>query len=324
MYWLAVDMGEVYPVPTAETPLARYFAREREVVLRERVRAAFLAAALRWLALRLRVAAAFLAAAWRLAGAALGAILEVVDERAELATARFAPLLGGLLSALPNALARLFAALLRRPLARSLSNRSLSFAPCLLSLLSGDSLSSTTTPRLGETAIPGMHHGMPRIGFHASHEQIPPSRLLAAVRAAEAAGFDAAMCSDHFSPWSERQGESGFAWSWLGAALEATSLSLGCVNAPGQRYHPAIIAQAAATLAEMYPGRFWVALGSGEASNEHITGAPWPDKATRNARLRECVDVMRALLRRRGRRPRRARHRRPRAAVDAARPSRRS
>jgi probable non-F420 flavinoid oxidoreductase len=141
-----------------------------------------------------------------------------------------------------------------------------------------------------------MHRGMPRIGIHASHEQIPPSRLLGAVQAAEAAGFDAAMCSDHFSPWSERQGESGFAWSWLGAALQATRLSLGCVNAPGQRYHPAIIAQAAATLAEMYPGRFWVALGTGEASNEHITGAPWPDKATRNARLRECVDVMRALL----------------------------
>jgi len=137
---------------------------------------------------------------------------------------------------------------------------------------------------------------MPRIGIHASHEQIAPSRLLAAVRHAESAGFDAAMCSDHFSPWSERQGESGFAWSWLGAALEATDLSLGCVNAPGQRYHPAIIAQAAATLAEMYPGRFWVALGTGEASNEHITGAPWPDKATRNARLRECVDVMRALF----------------------------
>jgi probable non-F420 flavinoid oxidoreductase len=134
------------------------------------------------------------------------------------------------------------------------------------------------------------------MGLHCSHEQIPPSRLLAAVCHAEAAGFGAAMCSDHFSPWSERQGESGFAWSWLGAALEATGLSLGCVNAPGQRYHPAIIAQAVATLAEMYPGRFWVALGSGEASNEHITGAPWPDKATRNARLRECVDVMRALL----------------------------
>ncbi len=137
---------------------------------------------------------------------------------------------------------------------------------------------------------------MPLIGFHASHEQIDPASLLRAVSAAEAAGFDAAMCSDHFSPWSERQGQSGFAWSWLGAALQATSLPMGVVNAPGQRYHPAIIAQAAATLCQMFPGRFWVALGSGEASNEHITGDRWPPKDTRNARLRECIDVMRALF----------------------------
>ena len=68
------------------------------------------------------------------------------------------------------------------------------------------------------------------------------------------------------------------------------------VNAPGQRYHPAIIAQAASTLTAMYPGRFWVALGSGEASNEHITGGGWPRKDVRKARLRECVDVMRALF----------------------------
>jgi probable non-F420 flavinoid oxidoreductase len=137
---------------------------------------------------------------------------------------------------------------------------------------------------------------MPAIGMHASHEQIAPSRLLAAVQHAEQAGFDAAMCSDHFSPWSERQGESGFAWSWLGAAMHATSLPFGVVNAPGQRYHPAIVAQAAATLAELFPGRFWVALGTGEASNEHITGEPWPPKRTRNTRLRECVEVMRALF----------------------------
>jgi probable non-F420 flavinoid oxidoreductase len=109
--------------------------------------------------------------------------------------------------------------------------------------------------------------------------------------------FDAAMCSDHFVPWSERQGESGFAWSWLGSALQATSMSFGVVNAPGQRYHPAIVAQAAATLEAMYPGRFWVALGSGEAANEHITGGGWPRKDLRNARLRECVDIIRALLR---------------------------
>ena len=137
---------------------------------------------------------------------------------------------------------------------------------------------------------------MPVIGLHCSHEQIPPSRLLKHVKEAEAAGFRAAMSSDHFSPWSERQGESGFAWSFLGAALEATELPFGVVNAPGQRYHPAIVAQAAATLCELFPGRLWVALGTGEASNEHITGDGWPGKEERTARLRECVDVLRALF----------------------------
>ena len=106
---------------------------------------------------------------------------------------------------------------------------------------------------------------MPTIGFHASHEQLSPGDALQAVIAAEAAGFDAAMCSDHLAPWSERQGESGHAWSWLGAALQATDLQFGVVNAPGQRYHPAIVAQAIGTLGAMYPGRFWAALGTGEA-----------------------------------------------------------
>jgi probable non-F420 flavinoid oxidoreductase len=137
---------------------------------------------------------------------------------------------------------------------------------------------------------------MTQYGIHASHEQIPPGALLDAMIAAERAGFDAAMCSDHFSPWSARQGQSGFAWSWLGAALQATNLSFGVVNAPGQRYHPAIIAQAIGTLASMFPGRFWAALGSGEFSNEHITGEKWPRKEVRNARLRESVDVIRGLL----------------------------
>lgn len=105
-------------------------------------------------------------------------------------------------------------------------------------------------------------------GFHASHEQIHPARLLEAVGHAERAGFGAAMSSDHLSPWSARQGHSGFAWSWLGAALQATTLPFGVVNVPGQRYHPAIVAQAIGTLAAMYPGRFWAAPGTGEASNE--------------------------------------------------------
>jgi probable non-F420 flavinoid oxidoreductase len=134
------------------------------------------------------------------------------------------------------------------------------------------------------------------IGFHASHEQISPGQLLTDVQHAECAGFAAAMCSDHFAPWSARQGQSGFAWSWLGAALATTKLRFGMVNAPGQRYHPAIVAQAISTLAGMFPGRFWAALGSGEAANEHITGDPWPPKEHRDRRLLECVDVIRRLL----------------------------
>jgi probable non-F420 flavinoid oxidoreductase len=136
---------------------------------------------------------------------------------------------------------------------------------------------------------------MVQIGFHASHEQFAPSSLLRYVALAEQAGFRAAMCSDHFHPWSERQGQSGFAWAWLGAALHATRFTHGVVCAPGQRYHPAIIAQAAATLAEMFPGRFWLAVGSGEALNEHITADPWPAKTERNARLKAAADVIRAL-----------------------------
>ena len=134
------------------------------------------------------------------------------------------------------------------------------------------------------------------IGFHNSHEQVHPADLLRAVQHAEEVGFTAAMCSDHLEPWNERQGHSGFAWSWLGAAMATTDLPFGAVNAPGQRYHPVIVAQAIATLGSMFPGRFWVALGSGEAMNEHVTGHVWPRKELRDARLRECVDVIRALL----------------------------
>ncbi|NED94499.1 TIGR03885 family FMN-dependent LLM class oxidoreductase [Phytoactinopolyspora alkaliphila] len=134
------------------------------------------------------------------------------------------------------------------------------------------------------------------IGFHASHEQVHPAELLRAVELAEAAGFAAGMCSDHFAPWSERQGHSGFAWSWLGAALASTTLPFGVVTAPGQRYHPAIVAQAAATLEAMFPGRFWMALGSGEAINEHITGDRWPRKELRDRRLEESARIIKALL----------------------------
>jgi coenzyme F420-dependent glucose-6-phosphate dehydrogenase len=136
---------------------------------------------------------------------------------------------------------------------------------------------------------------MTLFGYHASHEQFRPSALLRAAVAAERAGFQAGMCSDHFAPWSMRQGESGYSWAWLGAALEATSLSFGTVTTPVGRQHPALVAQACATLAEMFPDRFWVALGSGLAINEHITGERWPLKPERQRAVEEAAMVMRRL-----------------------------
>lgn len=136
---------------------------------------------------------------------------------------------------------------------------------------------------------------MSAIGFHASHELFSPSALLALARRAEAAGFGAAMCSDHFHPWVPSQGNSGFSFAWLGAALQATALPLGTICCPFGRYHPAVVAQAAATLAELFPGRFWLALGTGQALNESITGAAWPDKTERREAVREAADVIRAL-----------------------------
>jgi len=137
---------------------------------------------------------------------------------------------------------------------------------------------------------------MADIGYHASHEQFAPSELLEYVQLAEACGFDHVLASDHFHPWGKAQDESGFVWSWLGSAMEATDLTFGTVTAPGYRYHPAIIAQAAATLRETYPGRIWAALGSGQLLNEGITGTDWPVKQERNARLEECASVMRRLF----------------------------
>lgn len=139
---------------------------------------------------------------------------------------------------------------------------------------------------------------MPTIGFHASHEQFAPGELLRLAVAAEAAGFDCVMSSDHFTPWSERQGQSAFTWAWLGAAMQATTIPFGLITVPmGWRYHPAITAQAAATIAEMFPGRLaYLALGTGQAMNEHIVGERWPSKAERNARLGEAVGIVRDLF----------------------------
>lgn len=145
----------------------------------------------------------------------------------------------------------------------------------------------------------GIHfkRAMAVIGYHASHEQFSPQELLTYVKAAETAGFKAAMSSDHLVPWSVRQGNSGFAWTWLGAAMQTTQLPFGSLAIPTDgRYHPAIVAQAAATLCDLFPRRFqWIAAGSGEAMNEKALGRPWPDKAGRNALLLEGVSIIRKL-----------------------------
>jgi coenzyme F420-dependent glucose-6-phosphate dehydrogenase len=121
--------------------------------------------------------------------------------------------------------------------------------------------------------------------------------LLALVQQAERAGFQAIMSSEHFHPWSRAQGQSGFTLSWLGAAMQATALPFGTLAVPGGwRYHPAIVAQAGATLSRMFPGRFeWMALGSGQALNEHIVGGEWPGKPERNARLLAGAEIIREL-----------------------------
>ena len=113
---------------------------------------------------------------------------------------------------------------------------------------------------------------------------------------AENAGFQGIHSSDHFHPWSKRQGQSGFSFTWIGAAMQATKLPFSMVCAPGQRYHPAIVAQAIATIAEMFPRRINIELGSGEALNELITGDEWPDKSIRNQRLLESANIIRQLL----------------------------
>lgn len=133
------------------------------------------------------------------------------------------------------------------------------------------------------------------IGYHASHEQFSPRLLLELAQKAETAGFKALFSSDHFHPWSEQQGHSGFSFAWLAAALQATSLPARSICCPFGRYHPAVVAQAAATLAEMFEGRYALAIGSGQALNEHITGEPWPLKSARNAKLAASADIIREL-----------------------------
>ncbi len=134
---------------------------------------------------------------------------------------------------------------------------------------------------------------MSTLGYAAMFEQFHPTELLRFSQVAEANGFTSIMASDHFHPWTPQQGQSGFVWAWLGALGATTGLRFGTgVTPPGYRYHPAIIAQAAATLEAMYPGRFWLGLGAGEALNEHIVGEYWPEPAARLEILKESIEII--------------------------------
>lgn len=138
---------------------------------------------------------------------------------------------------------------------------------------------------------------MGTIGYAASFEQFHPTDLLEYCKLAEKNGFEVVTASDHFHPWVPSQGHSAFVWSWLGALGQATNMRfLTGVTPPGWRYHPAIIAQAAATLEAMYPGRFALGLGAGEALNEHIVGDYWPEAPTRLERLAEAIEIIQKLF----------------------------
>jgi G6PDH family F420-dependent oxidoreductase len=134
-------------------------------------------------------------------------------------------------------------------------------------------------------------------GYFLSSEEHGPRDLVHQARMAEASGFEALWISDHFHPWLDTQGEASFVWSVIGAISQTTSLPITtAVTCPLQRLHPAIVAQAAATCGILTGGRFRLGLGTGEALNEHITGATWPNADERMKMLEEAVHVIRRLF----------------------------
>ncbi|MCP2031407.1 G6PDH family F420-dependent oxidoreductase [Okibacterium sp. HSC-33S16] len=135
------------------------------------------------------------------------------------------------------------------------------------------------------------------VGYSAMLSQFAPQEAVALSALAEQHGFDGVMAADHFQPWVPQQGESSFVWSVLAALGERTTGNFGPgVTAPTFRWHPAMVAQASATLGAMYPGRHWLGLGSGEALNEHIVGAYWPEAHERISRMFEAVDIIKKLF----------------------------
>ena len=138
---------------------------------------------------------------------------------------------------------------------------------------------------------------MTRFGYFLSCEEYGPADLVRQARLADEAGFDALWISDHFHPWLDEQGQSGFVWSVIGAISQLTSLPITtAVTCPIMRMHPALVAQAAATSGLLTNGRFILGVGSGEALNEHIVGRRWPSADERLEMLEEAVGLIRQLF----------------------------
>jgi G6PDH family F420-dependent oxidoreductase len=139
---------------------------------------------------------------------------------------------------------------------------------------------------------------MTAFGYTMMCEQSRPDQLVHDVQLAEQAGFDFSVTSDHYQPWLDEQGHSGYAWSILGAAAQATERIglMSYVTCPILRYHPAVVAQRAATMGILSGGRFRLGLGAGENLNEHVAGKGWPTAGVRHEMLGEAVEVIRRLL----------------------------
>src|SRR5436190_6973106 len=136
-----------------------------------------------------------------------------------------------------------------------------------------------------------------KVGYAAMLEQFPPQDVVGYTAFAEQNGFEGCMAADHFQPWVPQQGQAAFVWNVLTAVGERTKGDLGPgVTCPTFRFHPAIVAQAAATLEAMYPGRTWLGVGSGEALNEHAIAGYWPEAGERSLRMFEAVEIIKKLF----------------------------
>ena len=138
---------------------------------------------------------------------------------------------------------------------------------------------------------------MTRYGYFLSSEEYEPASLIEQAKMAEQAGFEALWISDHFHPWLDEQGQSSFVWSVIGAISQVSSLPITtAVTCPTTRIHPAIIAQAAATAGLLTDGKFNLGVGTGEALNEHVTGARWPAAEERQLMVEEAVTIIAELF----------------------------